>query len=142
MNPFKLLSPAYLFDPSPGSTFMYFWPMLILLIAIFFASWKVKELIKKHRNPKAAWTLLGGIPTRMREFALLGLLLSFLRNENIPYLGMRGWIVLLFVMAAAYGLYVWLNYKKNYLKMVRERKVQNVEDQYIPKAKKKRKKKR
>ena len=142
MNLFKLLSPSYLFDLSPGSSFMYFWPLLILLVVIFFSSWKVKDLIKQHRNPKVALKLLGGIPTRMREFALLGLLLTFLRDQNIPYLGMRAWIVLLFLLGAAYGVYVWLNYKKKYLKLVRESKVKNVEDQYIPKAKKKRKKKR
>lgn len=142
MNPFKLLSPSYLFNPNPGPNFMYFWPLLILIVLVFFGSWKVKDLIKQHRNPKVAWELLGGIPTRMREFALLTLLFTFMRNENIPYLGMRCWIVIVFLAAAVYGVYVWQNYKKNYLKMVRESKIQNIEDQYIPKAKKKRKKKR
>ncbi len=142
MNPFKLFSPSYLFDPVPGETFMYFWPLAIFLVLVFLASWKVKEMIKNMRNPKLSWELLGGIPGRMREFALLGLLLTFFRNENIPYLGMRFLIVLLFLSALAYGIWTWRHYKKNFSVRIVEKKQKCMTDKYLPKAKKKKKRKK
>jgi phosphatidylglycerophosphate synthase len=142
MNPFKLLDPSYLFDATPGETFMYFWPLLILFIAIIIASFQVRKAISRHRNPKVAYKLLGSIPTIMREFAVIGLLLTFLRNEDIPWLGMRAWLIVLFLLMAVYGIWKYKSYHKNYLKLLRKEKVQIVEDQYMPTCKKKRKKKK
>ncbi|MFA4814945.1 MAG: hypothetical protein WC924_02090 [Candidatus Gracilibacteria bacterium] len=124
MNPLKLLDLSYLFDVHPGSTFMYFWPLLILFIVLFVSSFKV--------GPK-------GIASRMREFSVVGLLLTFLRDQNIPYLGMRIWLVLLFLAAVAYGIWYWkdLNKKANMKPAVEEQKQA---DKYLPKKKGKKKK--
>ena len=134
MNPFKLFNPSYLFDPVPGTTFMYFWPLFILFILIFLSSWKVKTLVKTD--------FLSQIPGRMREFALLGLLLTFFRNENIPYIGMRFLLVLLFISGIAYAIWTYRNLKKSKEVRIVEKKCTLCKDQYLPTPKKKKRKKK
>lgn len=123
MNPFKLLDPAYLFATRPGSDFMFFWPLLIVFVAVFVGSFKIKA---------------ANIAARMREFSILGIILTFFRDQNIPYLGMRLWMVLLFLAALAYAVWTWKQMEKAAeLKPVKEMKK---EDKYLPKKKKKTKK--
>lgn len=142
MNPFKLFLPSYLFNPVPGYYFMYFWPLLILFVLLFSFSFKAKKYLASLPNKEVNLKLLGGIPSRMREFALIGLLLTLLRNENIPYLGMRIWLVLLFIVMAAYIAYLAWNWQKNFHVKIIQQKKQVVTDKYRPQAKKKKRKKR
>ncbi|MFA6024517.1 MAG: hypothetical protein WC777_04880 [Candidatus Gracilibacteria bacterium] len=126
MNPFKLFSLSYLLDQQPGSSFLYFWPLLVLFIGVFAGSFKLKQ---------------GGLASRMREFSIVGLLLTFFRDQNIPYLGMRLWIVLLFVAASAYGVWFWKKTSKaEEMKPMLED--QKKTDKYLPKKKGKKKTKR
>ena len=126
MNPLKLLDPSYLFSFNPGSDFLYFWPLFIFYILVFFSSWYVKK-----RLPKALKMYI-----RMREFAIFGLILAFLRNENIPFFSMRFWTILLFIIAGLYFYFAWKKYKED-LKTVRViQKKENSLDKYLPKPKK------
>lgn len=124
MNPFKLFDPAYLFDTRPGSEFMFFWPLMVLFIAVFVGSFKVKQ---------------AHMATAMRWFSVIGLGLTFTRDQNIPWLGMRLWFVVLFLAALAYGVWYWKQADK-----VAEQKPMKEEkkkaDKYLPKKKKKTKK--
>lgn len=122
LNPFELFDPSYLFDARPGSSFFYFWPLLILFFGLFIGSFWMKQ-----KN----------LAARMREFSALGVLLSFFRDQNIPYLGMRLLMVLLFLIAIVYTIAYWR--KQEYLKMLKPaimNKSQKI-DQYLPKPKKK-----
>ncbi len=126
MNPFKLFDPSYLFDYRPGSTFMFFWPLLVIFLALFIGSFKVKK---------------GNLATHFREFSILGLILTFFRDQNIPYLGMRVWLIALFVGALAYGVWYWKQMDKlDDLKPMMEEK--KAVDKYLPKKGKKKKSKR
>lgn len=142
MNPFKLLQTQYLFDVDPGQGFLYFWPLVIFFTLMFISSWLVNKQLHQMRHYKVARQFLGGIPMRMREFAFLGLILTFFRWQNLPWLGMRFWIVLLFLLALVYGVWVWKRYEKGFRKTLRSQKSQEAEDLYLPKPKKKAKKKR
>lgn len=142
MNPFKLFDPSYLFDSIPGETFLYFWPLIIFYIIAFAASFKVKELISKRKNPKLAAQYFGGFTMRLREFTIVGAILAFARNENIPYLGMRFWTVLLIATFIIYGIWLWRRYELNFEASVISKKKKTVIDKYKPQPKKKKKKKR
>lgn len=122
-SPFKLFDPSYLFDPRPGSTFLYFWPLLILFFGLFIGSFWMKQ-----KN----------LAARVREFSALGILLTFFRDQNVPYLGMRVWIVLLFLVAIFYVVWYWR--KEDELKMLKPGLVEKNQkiDRYLPKPKKKR----
>ena len=124
MNPFKLFDPSYLFDTRPGSEFMYFWPLLVLFVAIFVGSFNKKA--KKFASV-------------MRWFSVIGLGLTFTRDQNIPWLGMRLWFVVLFLAALAYGVWYWKQMDKMAeMKPMNEEKKQA--DKYLPTKKKKTKK--
>lgn len=137
MNPLKLFDPSYLFDPTPGYTFMYFWPLFVFFLLVFAGSFYIKKYFKKLPNHEVAMEFLGGVPARMREFVVAGLILAFLRNEDIPYFAMRFWTVLLFIAVIAYGVRVWTLYKKNINTRVVRRQEEKVSDKYLPKPKKK-----
>jgi len=120
INPLDILSPSYLFDPRPGSEFFYFWPLVILTVAVFVGSFKVKQ-----KN----------IAARMREFSALALLFTFFRDQNIPYLGMRFWIVLIFLAALAYALVTWKKSKKKTAAAPQAHHKADTFTKYLPKKK-------
>ncbi len=142
MNPFKLFDPSYLFDPTPGLTFMYFWPLVFFFFILFGASWYADRIIHVHRHYKVAREFLGGIPMRMREFALAGLILTFFRWQSIPVLSMRFWLVLFFLSGIAYGVWVWRRYEKGFRKALRSNKSKEVVDLYRPQPKKKKRRRK
>jgi len=132
MNPFKLLKLNYLFDPTPGYTFLYFWPLVVLFILTFAGSFFIR---KKFKN------LPTHIPTRIREFTILGIFLTFLRDQDIPYFAMRLWLVLFFALIPIYAIWSRLSFLK---KLEEEAKITHkteILDKYLPTPKKKRKKK-
>lgn len=136
MNPFKLFVPNYVFDLKPGFDYLFFWPVLIFFILVFAISFYVKKAF--HKKLKHGH-LLNHIPGRMREFALLGILLNFFRDQNIPFIGMRFWLLLLFSVALIYIGLTIKNYQKNSeLTILYHSKAQKT-DKYLPQPKKKRK---
>jgi len=76
----------------------------------------------------------------MREFGILGLLVTFLRDQNIPYLGMRIWIILVLISCLLYGIYVLRNYTKNFNLALALTHTKKVEDKYVPKTKRNKRK--
>ena len=139
MDPLKLLNPSYLFDTTPNPQFLYFWPLVVLFILIFIGTFALPILLKKKlKHPD----LLASMPARFREFALLGLMLTFLRDQSIPYVGMRIWIILLFALMIAYLIWMYRKYKKEASVTVIKRVFKETTDKYLPKSKKKKKKKR
>jgi hypothetical protein len=142
MNPFLLFNPNYLFDTTPGASFLFFWPLLVFFLAVFIFSFRANKWIHHMRNPKITLKFLGGIPSRMREFAFFGILLTFFRDQNIPWLGMRFLIIALFILAVLYGAWTWMSYNKHFHSKVLASKRKIATDIYLPQPKKKSGKKR
>ncbi len=138
MNPLKLLNPSYLFDPTPSQSFLYFWPMMVFFILLFISSWYVKKYIHSLPNAKIASEFLGRVPTRIREFAVAGILLTFFRDQDIPWFGMRFGTVLLFILMFVYGYSVWKKYNEGIAVRVSVSQQKAIVDKYLPKPKKRR----
>lgn len=120
INPLKIFDPAYLFETRPGSEFFYFWPLLIICVAVFIGSFKVKQ-----KN----------IASRMREFSALALLFTFFRDQNIPYLGMRFCLVLILLAAIAYTIFAWKTSKTKIAEAPQANKKLETFTKYLPKKK-------
>lgn len=97
-DPLRFLSPAYLFDVNPGSTFPGYWILLLffgllLLVAIFILIYlrvrKVYPPLKKILRP---------LPTRLEVFALVGIFLVLFRLSAAYYLSMRFWLLVWFII--------------------------------------------
>jgi len=133
MNPLKLLNPSYLFDPTPGYYFMYFWPLVVIFGLTYFGSLFLK---RKYKN------LPEIIPERIRQFSLIGLILTFFRDQNIPFLGMRAWLVLFFLLVFVYAVWSRFAFNKSAKEKVKTSHRVEIKDKYLPQPKKKKKKKR
>ncbi|MFT7184300.1 MAG: hypothetical protein ACI9QC_000639 [Oceanicoccus sp.] len=142
MDLFKLFSPAYLFETTPGYNYAYNWPFLIFFILLFVASIKVHELLKNRPKAKLENPFFGGIPVIMRWFAVIGILFNFFRDQNIPFLGMRIWILLTFISMFAYAIFIWRRYELKFEESASKKTMNSFEDKYLPKAKKKKKSKK
>lgn len=142
MDLFKLFDPAYLFEPTPGYLYSYNWPFLVLFILVFALSYKVADVLKRRPHAKLEAKFLGGIPGFMRWFAIFGIMFNFFRDQNIPYIGMRVWLLLLFLSVPAYAAYIWKRYELKFDESKDKKAKEKAEDKYLPKPKKKKKKKR
>lgn len=135
MNLQQLFSPAYLFDAFPGSEFpLRFWVYGVFAL-IFVIGLLLPTLLRKRPQAKLEQEFFGGIPARLCEFAGLGLLFTFFRDQNVPYLGMRVWMIAVFVLILVYLIYIWRNYQKNFAVRLVSKQSKKIEDKYKPKKK-------
>ncbi len=142
MNPLKLLSLKYLFDLTPGYNYAYNEYLLVLFILIFIASFKVSALLKNRGDAKIESTFFAGIPSFMRRWALLGILLNFFRDQNIPLLGMRIWLLTLILSLPAYLAFTWRKYILKRENFKNKDLKEGYQDKYLPKPKKKARRKK
>ncbi len=132
MNPLQLIHPKYLFDPTPGTDFAYLWPLLIVGAVVFLGSFLFKA---KH-------ALTNNWPARMREWGFFFILVTFFRDQNIPYLGSRIAIVFVILVGLIYAGWAWKrdkdydNLNSAYNALRAQRKSQKA-DPYLPKKKRK-----
>lgn len=101
-----------LIDPTPGSEFPLFWTFAILFILLFIGSFYLHKLFPKSLSPAMQNYVFGGSPARLREFSALGLLWTFFRDQNIPYLAMNLWPVLLILLGLTYDVWVFKTFRK------------------------------
>ena len=142
MNLLKLLNPSYLFDPTPGYSFGLFWPTTLFFVIIFALSFQASKMLSKFPHEKHVKAALFGIPARMREFAFLGLILTFFREQGIPWIGMRALIVFWVLGGLLYTVYRFKVYKKALKEGGITKKTKREVDPYLPVSKRKAKKKR
>jgi len=132
MDLLKLFNPSYLFSPVPGSEFATAWLVYGFFILLFAGSFCVRALLAKRPHAKLEAAFFGGIPARMREFAVVALLFTFFRDQNIPYLGMRVFLVLIGLSMLAYAIVVFRNYKKNFAHRLVTSSTSKKVDKYKP----------
>lgn len=138
MDLLKLFSPVYLFDAFPGSEFAFRWPVYgFFLLMIVLGYLVVPKQLKKRPQAKLEHAFFGGIPARLIEFGILGLAFTFFRDQNVPYLGMRVWMLAVAFFFLVYLIYVWRNYQKNFALHLASKTLKKQEDKYLPKKKRK-----
>ncbi len=135
MDLLKLFSPAYLFDAFPGSEFAFRWPAYGFFFLILVLGILAPKFFKQRPQAKFEGEFFGGIPSRLMEFAALGLIFTFFRDQNVPYLGMRVWMILVVVGMLIYLVYVWRNYQKNFASHLVKKTTKKEVDKYLPKKK-------
>lgn len=137
MDLLQLFNPSYTFNSVPGAEFAYRWVAYGFFALLFAVSFYVRLYLSKRPHAKVERSFFSGLPSRMREFAVLGLVFTFFRDQNIPYMGMRAWILLIVLGFIVYLLYIWRDYRKNFpLRLATLSTAKKVEDKYLPKRKK------
>lgn len=135
MDLIKLFSPAYLFDAFPGSEFGLRWLVYGFFVLMLTAGILLPKWLKERPQAKIEAEFFGGIPYRLREFAALGFLFTFFRDQNVPYFGMRVWMLVVVAGLLVYLIYTWRNYQKNFALRLAAKSEKKVEDKYKPKKK-------
>lgn len=135
MDLLKLFSPNYLFASVPGSEFHYNWLAYAFFVLLFVGSFFVLSTLKKRPHARVEESFFGGVPYRMREFAIVGLIFTFFRDQNIPYLGMRIFLILIGLCLLGYAIWIFRNYKKHFHLRLAQTDIKHEEDKYKPKRK-------
>ncbi len=142
MDLLKLFDLHYLFASVPGEQFKFRIVFVLAFVLVFAASFYVQKKLATRPLAKLEKNFFGGIPYRLQEIAIIGLLLTFLRDQNVPYLGARVWFLALGLSALAYALWIWRNYQKNFAKILVARENKSKVDHYLPKKGDKRRKRK
>lgn len=138
MDLLKLFNPNYLFASVPGAEFSSRYIVYGFFVLLFAASFWVRAYLAKRPHARVEEAFFGGVPYRMREFALVGLLFTFFRDQNVPYLGMRFFLVLIGLLILGYAIWVYRDYKKHFHLRLAQVDVKREEDKYKPKRKRRR----
>lgn len=109
---------------------------MVFFALLFISSWYAKKYIHALPHAKIAAEFLGRVPTRIREFAIVGMFLTFFRDQDIPWFGMRFGIILLFVLMAIYAYSIWKKYNDGIATRVSMTQQKAVVDKYLPRPKK------
>jgi hypothetical protein len=135
MDLLKLFSPDYLFASVPGADFHYNWAVYGFFLLLLVGSFFVRRTLAKRPHSRVEEEFFGGIPFRMREFAVVGLIFTFFRDQNVPYLGMRIFLVLIGLAILGYAIWVFRSYKTHFAHRLAQQGNKKVEDKYLPKKK-------
>lgn len=134
MDPIKLFNPKYLFEVYPGDfNFMPFFIALFVLMML--ASFYADRWIKSHPQRASIQRVIPKFPERLRVLSIAGLLLLWVRYENLPYFSMR-FFFLLFLLYIAWviGHTVYL-YKKQLPNVIAMHHASKNADKYLPRKK-------
>lgn len=124
----------HLFDPQPGTEFMFFLPTLLIFSIALAGGLFYRRFLKKNPD-KTMRLIMKKVPGQLITIGLVGLLYIFARNQNLPYLSMSaiGIIllgILLFIIIKAIRLI-----KKVYPQMQTHHLRNNQSKKYLPKKK-------
>lgn len=85
----------YFFKPSPGTSFSYYLPLLVLIALLLIGAIAFSVIYKsKKKHDFAFKRLFKSLSKRLIIFGLVLLVLIAVRYENIPYFSMRLWLYL------------------------------------------------
>lgn len=137
----QLFDLNYLFDPRPGDfRFMAFFVGLFLVIIV--GSFYLDMWIRKHPRRTTLTHLLPNIGGRFRLLGIVGFVFLWIRYENLPYLSIRFFFLaflLYLIWVMGHSVMKMRTRFETTMEIHQERQAQN---KYLPRAKKRGKKRR
>lgn len=101
--------------------------VLIFVLAIVFSILRKKEKFvmpyRRVMQKLANWCF---------SFSIVGLVLMFFRHQSIPYLGMRAWTMIWFIICIAWLIYIFKFLLINIPKQKKELKSKEDFEKYLP----------
>ncbi|MBL7021985.1 hypothetical protein ISR92_01525 [Patescibacteria group bacterium] len=101
--------------------------ILIFVLAIIFSI-----LRKKDRFSGPYKRAMQKISTWCFSFSIVGLILMFFRHQLIPYLGMRAWTMIWFIICIAWMIYIIKYIVINIPKQKKDLKIREEFEKYLP----------
>ena len=137
------LSLSNLLQTQPSTYFQYTSFAIAFIVIMFFGSFILNYLRKKHIQDPVLKKTVRAIPKCMRWVSLIALILTLSRLEGVPYLSMRIWWIVLLLGMITFEIINWRKYfirtkqKEKYAGKIDEN---NEKTKYIPKKKRKKSK--
>ena len=130
INWFKL---DYLFSNNlwPITTGIFRLAVAVYLF-IFIAAIVFSILRKSNKFRKPIQKLMQKLSNWCFAFSIVGLILMFFRHQLIPYLGMRAWSMLWFVVCLAWLVYIFKYLFVDIPKVDKDLKIKEEFEKYLP----------
>lgn len=138
MNLAQLFQHSYLFDKTPGADFAYMVPLLALFLFLLLSSFGLQNWIRKNQFRKAIQKTLPHVVGRLQAFAIVGFVLLWIRNENIPYLSARFLLVCHLVLFVTYLGWSAYAFKNELPKAIDAAQTKKAQKNYLPRKKNRR----
>ena len=129
----RLLQTSFWFDvqPLPFNNIAYWIIAGVFLAGIIFAIIGL-GFKKKNKENKLAFKVWSKLTNFGFSFGIVGFILVFLKQQRVPYLGMRVWLILWFLICL-----VWLVFILKYIiievpRLRKEKEVHKEKEKYIP----------
>ncbi|MBI2453472.1 hypothetical protein HYV56_02085 [Candidatus Peregrinibacteria bacterium] len=127
----KLLDPRYLFGLDPGPSFSYYIHLIIFFAVIFIGGIVVRAIIVRNKD-KVLKKVMKRYPRKLYIVAGIGFFLIFMRNQGIPLLSMR-----IFLILNILGIFYIIGktiyaYKKIYPLTAKKFKEKEEKTKYLP----------
>ncbi len=136
MNPFKLLSPSYLFDPNPGE-FHFMVLFLGFFILLTVGSFYLDAWVRKHPHRTSIKHLLPRMGQTLRIFGIIGFAFLWIRYEQLTLLSMRAFFLLYLLILVWYVGNAIYKYRKRLPEVIEMHENRKKHKKYLPKRKKK-----
>lgn len=129
----------YFFSPLPGREFIYYIPLIILVVALLAGSLYISWFSRKNKNNKAFKKTFKSYPGKLQLMGFLLALYVLFRYYYVPVFSMR-FLLYILIAVTAYLLYVMVKaYRKKYPQEKDRRTSRAAMNEYMPKKKKKKK---
>jgi len=131
MSIFNLLTWGYWFSqPYIAHGFIkWFWVFFFLCFILLGILSKIWEVMKADRPLKKVWR---SFSTTFLGIGILGLLWMFFRQEHVPFLAWRFWLLIIF-LSFAWRQYYNLRYLfKRYPQIKAEQEARKEKEKYLP----------
>jgi len=130
----------YFFSPLPGSNFLYYVPIGILIVLLLSGSIFLSVKTKKGKEDKAFRKTFRSFPGKLQLLSFLLALYLLFRYYYVPFFSMR-FLLLVLLFSTAFVLYLLLKaYRQVYPVEKEKRMVRNEKNTYLPSKHKKRNK--
>jgi prolipoprotein diacylglyceryltransferase len=101
--------------------------VLVFVMAIIFTFFRKKKALAKPYKK-----LMQKFSNWCFTFSIIGLILMFFRHQLIPYLGMRAWSMIWFVVCIAWLVYILRYLFVNIPKQKQDKKIREEFEKYLP----------
>jgi len=103
-----------------------------IYVLIFVLAILLSILRKKDRFAKPYRRIMQKFSSWCFSFSIAGLILMFFRHQLIPYLGMRAWTMIWFIICAAWMIYILKYLFVNIPRQKKDLKIREEFEKYLP----------
>jgi len=132
----RLFDLNYLFDPTPGAQFSLVWWVIGFWVLVFILGLSLYAISYNKKGDRVYRKLYKNWSSYLIYWSLIGIVITWLRDQNIPYIGMRAVLVLYILFFLLLTVRKLLFDKKHIPKIKHSHLTKSHKSKYLPGRKK------